>query len=399
MSINKTITESPVILFLGAGASVPLGKPVMKDFTAKLHQQIASENEAPLLDALISARGYDLEAIMTDLETFISLDYVSSFDFGGVEATLEDAETLRSLVRHSIIREYRMIDPDKAVAVYAPLFDLIFKYLDTTKHILPIFTTNYDLAIETFCENGQFKHCLYRITDGLDEDSPRKVFWNPRQFECFEFGDPAIKELFDRFLGDKREDRNIVLFKLHGSVNWMRVAATGKIVQSLPMYDVMDSDEYQNTIIYPAGNKVATIEPYLTGYNYFSRCCEQAKLIIAIGYSFRDYDALASLLKARQVNAELGLVVLSPTSYDIRKAITDEEWFLWTQSIYGYFGNPMDETKYLQEIDKWLSSRLKSQENKPTVVNPNSKRKKATKKESRLTHIFLSSLACVLMSY
>lgn len=67
MSLNTTITESPVILFLGAGASVPLGKPVMKDFVAKLPEQITSENEASLLQVLISARGYDLEAIMTDL--------------------------------------------------------------------------------------------------------------------------------------------------------------------------------------------------------------------------------------------------------------------------------------------------------------------------------------------
>ena len=54
MSINTTITESPVILFLGAGASVPLVKPVMKDFVARLAEQITP--------------------IMTDPEIFISLD-------------------------------------------------------------------------------------------------------------------------------------------------------------------------------------------------------------------------------------------------------------------------------------------------------------------------------------
>jgi|SRR5712664_2179922 len=130
MSINTTITESPVILFLGAGGSVPLGEPVMNDFVAQLSKTIAPENEASLLEVLISARGYDLEAIMTDLETFISLDYVSSFDFGGFEANLKDAEKLRSMIRHAIIREYRTIDTERTIKVYQPLFDTIFTHLD-----------------------------------------------------------------------------------------------------------------------------------------------------------------------------------------------------------------------------------------------------------------------------
>lgn len=359
MSISRTIIESPVILFLGAGASVPLGKPVMRDFVAKLTNEITSENEGTLLRILIEARGFDLEAIMTDLETFISLNYVSEFILEGIDATPEDAERLRSRIRHLIIREYRTIDTEKAIKVYQPLFDTIFSHVDPATQPLPVFTTNYDLAIEEFCQKQYSDHCSYRLTDGLDEDSPREVFWNPRQFELFAFGDPEIKTFFDEIRGRKTQERNLVLFKLHGSVDWMRVASSRKIVRSLPMYDIIDSDEFQNTIIYPAGNKVATLEPYLTGYNYFSRCCENAKLLIAIGYSFRDYDALASLLKARQLNEKLMLVILSPSSYDIRQSIPDEEWFLWIQSIYGHFGDPESEAKYLPEIDQWLDRQLK----------------------------------------
>lgn len=190
---------------------------------------------------------------MTDLETFISLNYVSTFVFDGIEATLEDADNLRSRIRHSIIREYRTINLEKAIEVYRPIFDVIFAHVDSATHCLPIFTTNYDLTIEKFC-NEQYSQ--YDLIDGLEEDSlQREMFWNSQEFQRFRF---------------YRKARHLVLFKLHGSVNWMRVTATGKIVQSLPMYDVIDSDQYQNTIIYPAGNKVATLEPYLTGYHYFS---------------------------------------------------------------------------------------------------------------------------------
>jgi hypothetical protein len=342
MSLNPTITQSPIVLFLGAGASVPLGKPTMEQFVARLADQITSENEASLLSVLISARGHDLEAILTDLETFLSLQYVTSFVFdrqnpSAYEANRSDAANLRSLIRHSIIREYRSIDTQRAVEVYQPLFDTIFSHVDPATCCLPIFTTNYDLAIESL---GVEQFSEYDFIDGMEDDPfQRQSYWNPMQFESFRIG---------------RQVRPIVLFKLHGSVNWMRITSTGRIVQSLPMYDVIDSDEYQNTIIYPAGNKVATTEPYLTGYHYFARCCEYAKIIVVIGYSFRDYDVLSSLLKARRINEDLKLILLSPNSYDVLNSIPDEDRICWAQSVYGYFGDKVSEAKYLQEIEEWF---------------------------------------------
>jgi hypothetical protein len=184
----------------------------------------------------------------------------------------------------------------------------------------------------------------YDLTDGMEDDSSeREIFWNPGEFERF------------RIYPQKN---HIVLFKLHGSVNWMRLTSDGKIVHSLPMYDIIDSDEYQNAIIYPAGNKITTSEPYLTGYHYFSRCCEHAKLIIAIGYSFRDHEALASLLMARQVNEDLKLILLSPDPYSVLQTIPDEDRWLWTEPIYGYFGKPDSEAEYLPKINESLVRQL-----------------------------------------
>ena len=245
MALDPTITQSPVILFLGAGASVPLGKPVMEQFVRRLTDKITSGTDACLLSALVSARGYDLELIMGDLENLLSLPYVSTFVLdNGYEANKDDAATLRSLIRHSIIREYRTIDAQKAIEVYQPLFDTIFSHIDSATHCLPIFTTNYDLAIERFCSE---QYSNYELTNGMDSPSLEgEILWNPRSFEWFRLRDKV---------------RNIALFKLHGSVNWMRITSTGRIIQSLPMYDVIDADEYQNTIIYPAGSRVATSQP------------------------------------------------------------------------------------------------------------------------------------------
>jgi hypothetical protein len=320
----------------------------MAQFVTKLESEIAQQDLRSLLSLLVSARGRDLEAILGDLETLLGLDYVSSFtcETEGLpfyEATREDATSLRSQIRHAIIREYRTIEANHAIEVYRPLLDTVFAHLDPTTHCLPIFTTNYDLAIETL-SNAQYPQ--YELVDGMDDSwmREREVFWNPREFDSFRFS---------------RQARHIVLFKLHGSVNWMRVASSGTIVQALPMYDVVDSDEYQNVIIYPAGNKLATTEPYLTAYNYFAKCCEHAKLVIAIGYSFRDYDALTNLLRSRKVNESLRLLLLSPDSHDTLQSIPDEDTVIWTWPVYGYFGDPDWSSKYLDEIDHWLTSEIK----------------------------------------
>jgi hypothetical protein len=124
------------------------------------------------------------------------------------------------------------------------------------------------------------------------------------------------------------------------------------------MYDLIDSDQFQNAIIYPAGNKVATSEPYLTAYHYFSRCCENAKIVVAIGYSFRDYDVLISLLKARQVNEKLQLLLLSPDAYNILRTIPDEDSILWITALHGSFGDTASSTKYLAEIGKQIARNL-----------------------------------------
>jgi hypothetical protein len=345
VAFNEVLIQSPVILFLGAGASVPLGKPTMEQFVKKLQDEITSEDHASLLSLLVSARGRDLEAILGDLETFLSLDYISSFvcdtsDIPSSEITRDLAASLRSYIRHAIIRQYRAVDPGKVVEVYKPLFDTIFTHLDATTHCLPIFTTNYDLAIETFC-NTQYSG--YELADGMDDPVEREVRWNPWIYEWFKID---------------RNVRHIALFKLHGSVNWMRLTSSAKIVQALPMYDVIDSDEYQNVIIYPAGNKVATVEPYLTAYKYLAKCCEHAKLVIVIGYSFRDYDTLASLLRAREVNENLRLILVSPGSFGALESIPDEDRILWTHPIFGYFGDPSGQSKYLTDIEKWLATQL-----------------------------------------
>lgn len=352
LGFNKLITASPVLLFLGAGASAGLGKPTMVQFVEKLKRTIQPDSGRELLHLLALAREADLEKILGDLEVLLNLPYLAAFqcnpeyhyaaapDEGPITITRREAALLRSSIRHEIIREYRVIDPTAVRSAYEPLCDIIFSYVDPGKHCLPIFTTNYDLAIETLCETLYNK---YELTEGLELDPFSKTArWGRNEFDLY-----SLRE----------GHHNLVQFKLHGSVDWIRQANSGRIMRAPAMYDAMDSDEYQNAIIYPTGDKAANREPYFSAYDYFSRCCEQAEVLIVIGYSFRDYETLNRLMGAHRRNEELKVVLLAPDAWGLME-VFDRDTIdsgsllkLSVTPVAAYFGRPSQQTEYLQSIE------------------------------------------------
>ena len=327
----------------------------MAQFVQKLKETIQSDSGGNLLHLLAAARGADLEKILGDLETFLNLPYLTAFQCnpeyqyaaengeGPITITKDEAALLRSAIRHEIIREYRAIDGDAVCSAYEPLFDLIFTYVNPAEHCVPIFTTNYDLSIETLCEK---KYNKYRLTEGLDADSFSKMaYWDRSQFDLFSLWEGH---------------QNLVQFKLHGSVDWIRLEKSGRIVRAPAMYDAMDSDEYTNVIIYPTGDKAANREPYFSAYEYFSRCCEQAELLIVIGYSFRDYEALNRLIGATRRNEALKVVVVAPDAWGLmhlfdRDAVDELSPLRWSVTPVGaYFGDSSMQKIYLEAIEGLL---------------------------------------------
>jgi hypothetical protein len=301
---NKTILDSPILLFLGAGASAPLGKPMMSQFVDKVSKLLRNDSQSRMMKHLREFRSDDLEEILGELDTLISLDYATTVNGqiqiagGSTGFSLErgTAQNLRARIKREIIREYRNVSAEKTVEVYEPLFDVLFERL-LPSQCLTIFTTNYDPAIEDFCQQ---KHEQYALCDGFEYDrASRQSYWSRSAFDNFQL---------------EPNKKNIVLFKLHGSVDWVLVKANQKIRRGQAMYDQMDSDAYGNILIYPATNKIATEDPFYTGYEYFERCCERAKVCLAIGYSFRDYDALTRLRGAVSVNDRLHLLLVGPSA-------------------------------------------------------------------------------------
>ncbi len=191
----------------------------MNSFVEKLSAEVREEKPREMLRLLVRFRGPDLEAIMGELETLTGMDYAKSVNgtyrfklSSGPDTSVEQeagfslerptALRLRSLIKHMVIREFRDVNAKQAVQLYSSLFDRIFSQLDPAKHCLNIFTTNYDPAIEAFCQE---KYDEYHLCDGFAYDlTDRQTSWNRSVFDAFQ-PDPS--------------KRNIVLYKIHGSVD------------------------------------------------------------------------------------------------------------------------------------------------------------------------------------
>jgi hypothetical protein len=181
---NSTILDSQILVFLGAGASQPLDKPMMGEFVKKVSALITDDSQKRMLAHLRKFRGDDLEAILGELDTIVDLDYASNVSgmvshSGGATAFSFErgvAERLSLRIKHEIIREYRNVDAEKTLRIYEPLFNVLFPFVSKRSECLPIFTTNYDPAIEEFCRQ---KHGQYTLCDGFDYDpASRHTYWS-----------------------------------------------------------------------------------------------------------------------------------------------------------------------------------------------------------------------------
>ena len=111
--------------------------------------------------------------------------------------------------------------------------------------------------------------------------------------------------------------RHLVLFKLHGSADW--IVINSRIRRAEARHVVDGEEHWTNCLIYPARRKVALEDPHFTCYDYLTRCLEATRVCLTIGYSFRDYDALMRLHAAMAANDKLRLLLLSPKATDVLK--------------------------------------------------------------------------------
>lgn len=304
------------LVFLGAGASQPLGKLMMAEFIDDCKK--AGPPWGNLFESIV-AKQKDLEYLLEQLDALASMKYLHDFDYSSINPPgrslgivpvspvmpkfpprpLPDAaRDLLNWTKRRVFEHYgTLILDDTARKSLSKLFDLT----NARDSHTVVFTTNYDPAVEEFCRLEK-RHLL----DGFVRDTwGREDYWDRSGYDTPELAKPGA----------------VVLFKLHGSTTW--VAQGGRVVKARPIY-ADDKALAKNVLIYPATKKVAIDDPYFTAYDYLEKCLTSAKFCVFVGYSFRDYDMLMRLRAAQAWSPHLKVIVLDPAAKRISKMLKTE---------------------------------------------------------------------------
>jgi hypothetical protein len=368
---NEYILNSKIFLFAGAGASRPFDKWLMGEFIYHLINEIRGISSLHgVLETIIKYRGNDLEDILKEINDLTDKDaYLGDVTTTNYLQDILEAEDIKRrkdaaiisgsppairigtfpkryselnkicvALRHKIevmvYDHYGFLDKgqiERVAEVYDPLINILMENIGK-QNILPIFTTNYDICFEKYAEVRKFD-----LIDGIyPTPSGRELIWR--------------EENFNKFI-PKNEKKYLILFKLHGSVTWYEDEGIIKYL------DVAihrgERERIRNVIIYPAKNKIALDNPFFTGYDYFQRCLDHARIGIFVGYSFRDYDTVTKIKSALKFNDALRILILDPNAPQIiTTSFSDFQDRIIPLEFK--FGLESDEQSYLKEISKHL---------------------------------------------
>lgn len=162
-----------MLLFLGAGASVPFGIPDMNELTNKILIELKDKNkysEVSKIEQIKKKIGNfvksDIEAILTCIDG-LNNPKKGIKDAGAFAAYLAyslpniECQNLSTEIREIIRKNCFLPKNEKTVIeIYDKFFDIY--NLHSNNAILDVFTTNYDYCFEAYCVEKDYMLC-----DGL----------------------------------------------------------------------------------------------------------------------------------------------------------------------------------------------------------------------------------------
>jgi SIR2-like domain len=303
-------TAHELIFFLGAGASIPAGIMGVRDMTNEFLNQLQKEDHKEhleltqdILDTLSKWKNNNNDKDQVDVELLLETieklenrhsDVMNLFyeNKGNILTKFENLEKIPNYnVRLSTILK-------QSIKRVTGKLDIEIRYLNgllkimTAYKPLDIFSTNYDACIERFCTSNNKKYF-----DGFEGE------WKPEGF--------------------KTVDKDVRLYKLHGSITWSR-SETGKYTRNEiaikntgdPQFDLVTGEREVPIILYP-GRKLEYVEPVFDLLVEFKDHLGTVKYIFVIGYEFRDGHIRKLFLYAARKNRDFILFLITPSAHQV----------------------------------------------------------------------------------
>jgi hypothetical protein len=300
------VREGDLIVLLGAGASVEAGIPHSNEMVNRVEELLQKDEswkpylglyqfiKASLVGADVMkgkpAASPDIERIVNTLSeleknTDCTLyPFVSGWHQLFCELAGKNFEEIKSF-RRLIIKQLR---DWIAINSYAKssYYDGLYKLRDQLNFAIRIFSLNYDLCVEQNAGTRPLEMGFDRATES----------WDFRRFE--------IRD---------EEAAHIYLYKLHGSITWYRDKLEGNILK------LAVTPHAEPDLIFGTDYKMQYIDPYLFYAYELRRYSLEAKIILAIGYSFRDEHINGIITQALRHDRSRVLLAVSPNASETIK--------------------------------------------------------------------------------
>ncbi|MGC1930294.1 MAG: SIR2 family protein [Candidatus Nitrosopolaris sp.] len=328
--MSHTILDPELIFLLGAGASIPARISGVQGMVNKFLQKLEGEHRNSYFETtndirtLLSEWKIDQKEVVIDIELLLEtierlenrhLDVVPLFynQKKKVVETFENLELHRPKLS-DIIKQFIKSEtgkPDIQVDYLKGLLKFMKGHMP-----LHIFSTNYDICIERFCITNN-----KTFFDGFFDGK-----WDP-----------------DRFAHNL--DRDVLLYKLHGSVTWSRDERGRYTRNEIAITDTEQSQinivtgEKEIPLISYPGRKLEYFEPtFDLIVELKNRLNHQnLKYIFVVGYSFRDDHIRRLVQYASERNHEFILFLIGPSAHEIYQ--TNLKHYKDIDFVSGFEGN------------------------------------------------------------
>jgi SIR2-like domain len=299
-----TIREDSILFLLGAGASVDAGIMHAKQMTDDIENKVKED-----------IKFTEFKSLYNFLKSSIVYQRGLEGDFNNHNATIEDLLNVMFEINQKHHNKlYPFIggwnvhllkvagdDFEKVSELDGKIREQLFKWInipnyDNSSYFmklgclaneigspLRVFTLNYDLCVE----KALIKNSI-SIELGFDED---------RRWES------------SRFEGNQNIDSVVYLYKLHGSIDWIRNVRNGFL-------EKCDSPQDNPELIFGTTAKLSSIDPYLFYVHEFRKFSlkEPLLLIVTIGYSFSDDYINRLISQALMRNQAIKVLAVSPSA-------------------------------------------------------------------------------------
>lgn len=291
---NILAYASNIGFFFGAGTSCAFGLPTIQKLSMDVKTKLPSDDQKLFTGIEISIKAISGKASVT------------------VEDDLNYLRQIRTLTNDSPDHEFKGISGKKAAELDDAICKIIFEVIKEAENaadisqmrrflawyesanrgfVKEIYTTNYDMLIEMALEANYTPYF-----DGFV--GSYEPFFSP--------------ETIEGFLTDSDSTSSwIRLWKIHGSLNWMKKDGTATSNERIVRVGKINSP-VNELMIYPSNDKysLSRKQPYIAYFDRLKQYLQHGEVVfICSGFSFGDQHINDVIFNALKQNSRLHVVV------------------------------------------------------------------------------------------